>query len=604
MVLLFCGSQGRAEITGSEAPIVNGVLSSESPAVGMLLYSPFGDPNSASMICTGTLVGCHTFLTAAHCVCDSLGVGCQGPNAPNPSHFFVFLQNAGVFAVQSIAVPVQFDFPVADVAVVRLTSDVTGIRPALINNVQAPPPGTPGRIVGFGRTGGRDQAVGIKRAGNVVTVTCTQGISNTSSVCWNFLPPLGAPGTNSNTCNGDSGGPLFIDFGSGPLLAGVTSGGNLEGCSLGDFSYDANVYEYRSWIQSQAGGDLGATNCGLLAQVGSPGARVADYAGALSRNELLVYDFEVPPGMQEVRVTVNAQQDFDLFVRKAPGVSETNFDCKDDGVRAIGTCSFTNPQPGQWSALIRAYQSSGPYQLAITQLGWRCDIPANSGKPCNDGNDCTANDTCQGSQCTGIPVSDGTSCSDGNPCTNPDQCQGGFCVGGEEPQTACKRPTVVGASRLVLRDPVTGDPVLRWQWQRGEATSLAELGNPRAATDVTLCLYDYSAGSASLVWQQTLSPGGFCTTKKTCWIRTKNGYRFRSLDGAQGGVTSLRWNSGLSGKANISLRATTSNFTPPALPLDQDPTVVFQLSNGQACWEGRFSTSVRNSDQSFEARSD
>ncbi len=598
------GSAATARDVAGGGPIVNGVLTGEAPAVGMLLFSGSGNAESAAMICTGTLIGCHTFLTAAHCVCDTLGTACQGSNAPNPGRYFVFLQHAGVFAVQSIRVPVEFDFPVADVAVLRLATDATGIVPARINDVASPTPGSAGRIVGFGRTGGRDQSVGIKRAGNVVTAPCSAGISDTTSVCWKFLSPLGVPGSNSNTCNGDSGGPLFVDFGTGPRLAGVTSGGNQENCVLGDLSYDANVFQYRSWIEGEAGADLGASTCGSLAYVGEEGASVAMYEGVLAAGEVLPYQFEVPTGTQELRLTVNATSDFDLFAGPGVGLTETTADCVDDGVRSTAFCRFVNPTPGPWSALVKAYQSSGVYQFTVSQLTWRCADPANEGKPCNDGNDCTVGDTCQSGDCLGARVDDGTSCSDGNPCTNPDQCIAGMCIGDEEPRSGCKQPSQAAASSLVVRDPLTGKPTLSWRWNKGSSTSLAELGNPRANDGVTVCLYDSSAGSSLLVWEQAVSPGGLCTSKKPCWVKTKRGYRFRSPDGKQGGVVSVRLNSGDPGKANVSLRASGFNFAVPALPFDQDPQVVLQLTSGQTCWEARFTNNTRNSEQEFRARSD
>src|SRR6188508_2861269 len=60
--------------------IVNGKLTSDFPTTGGLLYSESGafietnGPTAswidAPMVCTGTLIGCSTFLTAGHCVDD------------------------------------------------------------------------------------------------------------------------------------------------------------------------------------------------------------------------------------------------------------------------------------------------------------------------------------------------------------------------------------------------------------------------------------------------------------------------------------------------------------------------------------------------------
>ncbi len=59
-----------------------------------------------------------------------------------------------------------------------------------------------------------------------------------------------------------------------------------------------------------------------------------------------------------------------------------------------------------------------------------CSNPEKSdGTACDDGEACTAPDTCQTGVCTGTAVSDGTGCDDREGCTDPDQCQSGVCTG-------------------------------------------------------------------------------------------------------------------------------------------------------------------------------
>jgi len=230
---------------------VNGVFEFGEPATGALLFGT--TPETAALACTGTLIGCETFLTAAHCVCETDGPDCTGPRPPDPGSYHVYLQHAGFFEVTSIALRSDFAFPVADVAVLKLGRPVAGVTPAALNTLQTPPTGSAGRIVGFGRSGGSSEDYGLKRSGNVTTATCTGGVSNVTSVCWNFTNPVGPPGEDSGTCNGDSGGPLFVDLGAGPSLAGITSGGDSASCLAPDASFDANVFFYRSWIASEAG---------------------------------------------------------------------------------------------------------------------------------------------------------------------------------------------------------------------------------------------------------------------------------------------------------------------------------------------------------------
>ena len=51
------------------------------------------------------------------------------------------------------------------------------------------------------------------------------------------------------------------------------------------------------------------------------------------------------------------------------------------------------------------------------------------GTPCDDGNPCTTNETCQSGSCVGSVAPNGTACDDGNACTQTDTCQSGTCTG-------------------------------------------------------------------------------------------------------------------------------------------------------------------------------
>jgi hypothetical protein len=114
--------------------------------------------------------------------------------------------------------------------------------------------------------------------------------------------------------------------------------------------------------------------------------------------------------------------------------------------------------------------------------------PAPDGAGCNDGNQCTQVDACQGGACVGsIPVActpldachlagacdpgtglcsnpvapDGTGCNDGNPCTQLDACQGGACAGSSPvactPLDACHLAGACDAGTGLCSNPVAPD---------------------------------------------------------------------------------------------------------------------------------------------------
>jgi hypothetical protein len=350
--------------------IVNGLLTSDFPTTGSLLTG--NDPDSALHWCSGTLIGCETFLTAAHCVCEFTGSDCQsGPLAPDPNEWLVFFQHAGFFTVSNIAVHLDFDFPTTDVAVITLGTPVNGISPTPINTTASPPFGSSGTIVGFGRSGGANDEYGLKQFGAVVTASCTGGIPDEQAVCWNFENPVGDPGEDSNTCNGDSGGPLFIDLGSGEVVAGVTSGGTSTDCLAPDASFDANVFTYSQWIQSQGGADLFNTTCGSFSQVGTPGVDMHGFSGTVSTGKLEGrHQLGVAAGAELLVVTMNASQagsnDFDLYVKYGSPPTTSDYDCRAFGANQWGSCEFPFPSQGTWHVLVNHFAGGGTYQSTAT----------------------------------------------------------------------------------------------------------------------------------------------------------------------------------------------------------------------------------------------
>jgi hypothetical protein len=342
------------------APITGGAPTNAFPAVGALLVGD--DPTTARTDCSGTLVGCRTFVTAAHCLCPATGAECQGDAAPSPTGRVVYFAHAGFVPLESIAIHPDFDFPVADVAVVRLADVVTAIPPARVNDVATPPLGTPGTIVGFGWQTASAHDTGLKRAGSVSTAPCAGGISNATSVCWEFR------GTGANTCQGDSGGPLFVDLGTGPVLAGTTSGGFAVNCQANDNSYDANLLVYRDWIATAAAGDLGAIATGFTSDLGAARPFALESIG-------------VAPGTSELRVALqgieSALTDFDLHVRGGAPPTADEVDCVATGPGQYGFCRITDPAAGSWYLRVERVRGEGFFQLVATTIGGESSVCGN-----------------------------------------------------------------------------------------------------------------------------------------------------------------------------------------------------------------------------------
>lgn len=422
--------------------IVNGLNSHGFPTTGALLYPSSGGPineNNAGSWCTGTLIGCSTFLTAAHCVEDDF----------NPGRYWVFLQHAGIRQVTSVTPHPSYSsagFPEYDVAVLKLGAPVHGIDPTDLNTQASPPPGTEGTIAGYGQTSGSAGDYGIKRYGRVVTRNCSgQGLGNQELVCWRFSNPVGTPGDDSNTCNGDSGGPLFINLGGGEVVAGITSGGNNGTCQATDDSYDANVFTYRSFIQGVLGSDSTST-CGGLPAVGDGDVHVVGFDGQLSGgNSSATHTFSVSGTPSELRVTLKGEDnsnplDADMFVKQGLGASASNFDCKSDGNASVGECLFSSPASGTWSVFVRRSSGSGEYQITTTSFGGDPAVCGNdtleSGEQCDGSDDAACPGACNGSCSCPAPVCGNDVVESGEQCdgSSAASCPTGICG----PNCACE----------------------------------------------------------------------------------------------------------------------------------------------------------------------
>ena len=350
--------------------IVNGVFTSLYPSTGALL-------KNGRAYCTGTMIGCQTFLTAAHCVDDDL----------DSSNYSVFLQHAGVFSVSNYFPHDDYralgqGVVVADIAVVQLATAVNGIAPASIHDTAVIAPGTVGTIVGFGRSSGSAPDSGLKRAGTVTTAVCPASVPDDTCTCWNTTNPLGPPGTESGLCYSDSGGPLFLDSGTGPQLANVASGVSPASCIPDSWSYGSRVYPHRSFIEAKGGEDLDNLSCGSLPQVGTSGTSILASSAVLNSSQpQLLYSFSVPGGTTRLRVALNAvdyevdefpysaMSDFNLYVRFGSYPTRETYDCARSDPSQFGVCDIANPATGTWYVLVDRVHGDGYFQLTGSLFG-------------------------------------------------------------------------------------------------------------------------------------------------------------------------------------------------------------------------------------------
>jgi len=225
-----CGFERSSEVTmkivgGRECGSPNGTV------VKLLLF----DEEDNQTICTGVRLNSTTILTAAHCL--------------NEFVFSVLVELASGERLVPTKISIHPDASdqgsvfINDVALLTIRPPDGEIAPPIVPLVDRITTGDNLAILGYGVTEGTSQVgAGVLRIGEMRVDEVT-----TDLIFSDYTPP-----SLSNTCFGDSGGPAFIEDGSGGLaLAGIVSTGTNVRCALGDRSAFTNLtkQDLRSFVE-------------------------------------------------------------------------------------------------------------------------------------------------------------------------------------------------------------------------------------------------------------------------------------------------------------------------------------------------------------------
>jgi hypothetical protein len=208
--------------------------------------------NATGWCCSGNLVAPNVVVTAGHCEgsCGSrvfVGSDVNAGGTIVGVHSAVRNPDYGKNGMHN------------DLTVLILDQDVAGVTPRPIASTTAIDSAFYVRAVGFGNTDVFSSiGFGIKRVVDipVATAACTASDSRTRYGCDNGLELVaGAPFLDKDTCNGDSGGPIYVETNGNWYLAGVTSRATAEATRpCGDGGIYVRVDKYVNWIKSVPGG--------------------------------------------------------------------------------------------------------------------------------------------------------------------------------------------------------------------------------------------------------------------------------------------------------------------------------------------------------------
>jgi cysteine-rich repeat protein len=233
------------------------------------------------------------------------------------------------------------------------------------------------------------------------------------------------------------------------------------------------------------------------------------------------------------------------------------------------------------------------------------DAMAAAETPCDADNDpCTVDECDGGGMCVEVSPTTcgdgetqagcGEECDDGN-LDNGDGCAS-TCLTettlacGPTPLTGCRLPVrAAKASLLMKRGSTLFKDQVKWLWLAGERTTLADYGNPLAATQYTLCVYD----PTGLRLEANAPAGGLCAGK-ACWKAVgTTGFRYGDKDLTPDGVQKMTLKSGTDGKAQIKLALRGANLALPDLSTIAQPVRVQIKNSNGTCWEAIFSAPSR-----------
>jgi 6-phosphogluconolactonase (cycloisomerase 2 family) len=160
-----------------------------------------------------------------------------------------------------------------------------------------------------------------------------------------------------------------------------------------------------------------------------------------------------------------------------------------------------------------------------------------------------------------------------------------------EPAAGCIGETGTGRGSLVIKN-VGGSPAPRtkllWRWRDGEATTVADFGDPIASTDHVLCIYDATPGDGLLLRRVVRT--GPCG-QGSCWTVLPDG-RLRYKDKTQlpDGVKSVKATPGPDGAAEIQLKSRNGGLAKRWTQLFLLPVVAQLHNNDGTCWEATYSS--------------
>jgi secreted trypsin-like serine protease len=227
-----CADPPDEERTSDE--VLGGRTDDRHVAVGQIGHASSGE---VRWICTGTLIGPRTVLTAAHCL-----VGAS-EDLVRPEEVR-FSTEGWVYLASRVAIAAGYDpdsaGPWDDLGIVSL-DEAPAVEPIPFSRA-APDVSTRAAVIGFGVTRASGPGTG-RGAGRRRRATIMLGAVFDREIEYEV--------EERGACYGDSGGPIVQRIGGRERVVGVTSRGTHWSCRGTDIATRADSFS--SWISETAG---------------------------------------------------------------------------------------------------------------------------------------------------------------------------------------------------------------------------------------------------------------------------------------------------------------------------------------------------------------